>query len=298
MTKYQAPFPWFGGKRMVANIVWKRFGNVPNYVEPFFGGGAVLLGRPHKPRTETVNDLNALLANFWRASKYDPDGVAEAADRPPNEADLHAVHLWLMRRKSFVDSMMSDPDYYDSLIAGRWVWGQRLWLGDAWCKPVPNGEDRVYRQRIALNAAAGVPSKLDVRAYMRELAERLRDVRVCCGDWSRVCTIVPTTSQGVTGVFLDPPYAAEAGRKKGLYATDSETVAHDVRKWAVEQGEDRRMRIALCGYEGEHKMPASWEKVVWHASGGFAAVGSSRFKDNNKKERIWFSPHCRRVTLI
>lgn len=49
----KAPFPWFGGKSRVASIVWERFGDVPNYVEPFFGSGAVLLGRPHPPRTVT-----------------------------------------------------------------------------------------------------------------------------------------------------------------------------------------------------------------------------------------------------
>lgn len=31
----KAPFPWFGGKSRVAPIVWDRFGDVPNYVEPF-----------------------------------------------------------------------------------------------------------------------------------------------------------------------------------------------------------------------------------------------------------------------
>ena len=44
MSNPKAPFPWFGGKSRVAHIVWDRFGNVPNYVEPFFGSGAVLLG--------------------------------------------------------------------------------------------------------------------------------------------------------------------------------------------------------------------------------------------------------------
>jgi hypothetical protein len=28
----KAPFPWFGGKSRVAEIVWDRFGDVPNYV--------------------------------------------------------------------------------------------------------------------------------------------------------------------------------------------------------------------------------------------------------------------------
>lgn len=45
----KAPFPWFGGKSKVAGLVWERFGEVENYVEPFFGSGAVLLGRPHLP---------------------------------------------------------------------------------------------------------------------------------------------------------------------------------------------------------------------------------------------------------
>lgn len=57
----KAPFPWFGGKSMVADIVWQRFGHVPNYIEPFFGSGAVLLGRPHSPGIETVNDLDCMV---------------------------------------------------------------------------------------------------------------------------------------------------------------------------------------------------------------------------------------------
>lgn len=57
-----APFPWFGGKSRVADLVWSRFGaDVPNYVEPFFGSGAVLLGRPGGAgSTETVNDKDGL----------------------------------------------------------------------------------------------------------------------------------------------------------------------------------------------------------------------------------------------
>ena len=60
----QSPYPYFGGKSTIANTVWERFGNTPNYVEPFFGSGAVLLTRPHQPKYETVNDIDAYIANF------------------------------------------------------------------------------------------------------------------------------------------------------------------------------------------------------------------------------------------
>lgn len=64
MSNLKAPFPWFGGKSKVSDLVWSRFGDVPNYIEPFFGSGAVLLGRPHEASTETINDLDCMVANF------------------------------------------------------------------------------------------------------------------------------------------------------------------------------------------------------------------------------------------
>lgn len=72
----KAPFPYFGGKSKVASLVWSRLGDVSNFIEPFCGSAAMLLGRPHKPRdkprAETVNDMNCHIANFWRAVQADP----------------------------------------------------------------------------------------------------------------------------------------------------------------------------------------------------------------------------------
>jgi DNA adenine methylase len=44
-----------------------------------------------------------------------------------------------------------------------------------------------------------------------------------------------------------------------------------VREWAIANGGNPKLRIALCGYEGEHDMPKSWECVEWKAAGGYAA---------------------------
>ena len=139
MTDLRAPFPWFGGKSKVSELVWERFGDVANYVEPFFGSGAVLLNRPSEPGIETVNDLDCMVANFWRALQHDPDVVADAADWPVNEADQHARHLWLVSQEQFREQMKVDPDFYDAKIAGWWVWGQCIWIGSGWCaKQLPH----------------------------------------------------------------------------------------------------------------------------------------------------------------
>lgn len=87
----KAPFPAFGGKSTVASEVWKRFGQVRNYVEPFANSAAVLLCRPIPfEGTETINDINGWICNFWRALQSDPEGVAYFADYPVSELDLHA----------------------------------------------------------------------------------------------------------------------------------------------------------------------------------------------------------------
>ncbi|MFY0576966.1 hypothetical protein ACN28S_23935 [Cystobacter fuscus] len=152
-------------------------------------------------------------------------------------------------------------------------------------KPALSGNSGATGRGVLATGAAGT-----VREWMQQLAARLRYVRVCCGDWARVVTPAVTEGIGVTAVLLDPPYSAEAGRDPSIYAEDDLEVAHAVREWALTNGGNPRLRIALCGYEGEHQMPATWRCVEWESSGGYANRCSNF--SNSARERIWFSPHC------
>jgi DNA adenine methylase len=124
-----------------------------------------------------------------------------------------------------------------------------------------------------------------------ELSERLRRVRICCGDWSRVLGPSVTFRHGITAILLDPPYDSEehAIRYSGASLAD---VSADVRAWAIANGTNAELRIALCGYDGEHEMPESWDCVEWKAVGGYGCQGEGRGRDNARRERVWFSPHC------
>jgi DNA adenine methylase len=124
-------------------------------------------------------------------------------------------------------------------------------------------------------------------------------VRVCCGDWKRVLTDAPTINHGLTGVFLDPPYAFAANRDPDLYSKDDAAISTGVREWAIAHGDDPQFRIALCGYEDEHEMPESWKSVAWKASGGMSNTSQdedTQGKRNRHRERVWLSPHCFDVT--
>lgn len=157
----KAPFPWMGGKSSIADYVWQRFGDVPNYVEPFAGSAAVLLRRPpfEGNRIEAINDADGNLSNFWRALQADP----------------------------------------------------------------------------------------------------------------------------------------EAGRDMGIYSVDSGDVAHAAREWAIANGDNPLMRIALCGYAGEghdHLADLGWHAWTWKAHGGYGSQGNGTGRANAKREVVWFSPHC------
>jgi hypothetical protein len=290
-------------------LVWRCFGDVQNYVEPFFGSGAVLLGRPHAAGTETVNDLNGWLTNFWRALRHDPEGVAAWADYPVSELDLHARGDWLFYggdAAAFIERVRGDADFYDVQRAGWWVWGQCSWIGSGWgpreaATAEGNAGMGVNRKLPHLgDAGMGVNRKLPhlgdagrgnaIAEYFAKLARRLRTTRIVCGDWTRVIGPSVTTKHGITGVFLDPPYALSE-RQGGLYTHDTD-VSASVREWAVAHGEDQLMRIVLCGYDGEHEMPGSWECVAWKAAGGYGGHGDARGRANAARERLWFSPHC------
>lgn len=290
----KAPFPWFGGKSRAASLIWDRLGDVPNYVEPFAGSLAVLLSRPHAPRIETVNDKDGFISNFWRATIADPDAVAEWAEWPVNENDQHARHVWLVgQRGTLTARLEGDPEYYDAKIAGWWVWGICCWIGGGWCSGA--GPWMVDDRKLVHlgSAGQGVHRKRDLVSWFQALRDRLLRVRVCCGDWSRVCGPTPTVKQGLTGVVLDPPYADTADRTADLYATDSLSVAHDVRAWAIANGDNPLLRIVLCGYDGEHAMPEGWARVSWKAQGGYGSQGQGAGRENAERETLWCSPHCR-----
>ena len=325
-----APFPYFGGKKRIAAEAWAAFGDVQNYVEPFAGSLAVLLARPEGwTGIETVNDKDGFVANFWRALAADPEAIAHWADWPVNENDQHARHAWLVqRRETLTAQLEGDPEYYDAKIAGWWVWGINCWIGGGWCSgdgPWRVDEHRqlvrdpghpelgvkrklvhlgdagqgIHRQLVHLgDAGQGVHRKLvqddgasGLLVWCQALAARLRYVRVCCGDWARICGPTPTVQHGLTGVLLDPPYD-EVIRDGALYATETVGIAKDVAAWAREHGDDPLLRIVLCGYEGEHDMPSSWRIIEWKAPGGYGSQGQERGRENAHRERLWLSPHC------
>ena len=301
----RAPFPWFGGKSGAADSAWAAMGGggVDNYVEPFAGSAAMLLAAPEGKRIETINDADGFVANFWRAIAHDPAAVAHAADWPCNEVDLFARHSWLVRQTAgLTKALHANPDYFDAKVAGWWCWGACNWIGSGWCSGtgpwVHDSENLIDSRQLphlgdagqGINRQTDHPRSTFIEGWFARLHQRLRDVRVTCGDWTRVVKDSVTTRHGLTAVFLDPPYAKGAmDYAAGGVGTD---LPMQVQAWCAANGDDKNLRIVLCGHAGEHDalLAKGWHTRTWTARKGYAITDEA--VQNSKDETLWCSPHC------
>jgi DNA adenine methylase len=303
---FKAPFPYFGGKSAVAAEVWSRLGSPSHYIEPCFGSGAVLLARPDwrpGPRqfTETVNDADGLLCNFWRAVAQSPDAVAEAADWPVFELDLHARHAELIaRRVEVAERLRADPRWFDPELAGWWAWGCGAWIGSGWGSSAARQMPEIGQPGRGVHRITS-----SRRAVVLSVAERLQHIRVLCGDWRRAvsksaCAAWPA---GDVGVFLDPPYG-EGSMEYAAGGNADGGIAADVWAWAVETAtpaqtgpkrsqRDPVVRVCVAGYEDGREVPEGWSAVSWETAGGYGNQSTTtEARANARRERLWFSPAC------
>jgi len=319
-----APFPWFGGKRTIAEKIWERFGVPTQYIEPFCGSAAVLLAAPKVASLEVVCDMNGFLANFWRATKHQPDKVAEWADYPVSHIDLGARHGWLDEQQQYLNANLKDANWPgDAKIAGWWLWGQCCWIGSGWCE-WDSGAGPARRQRR--EGRAGDGEGLDATS---------------AGMGVQAMGQIPHASDAGMGVQAmgKIPHASDAGRGYDRLLTSSgraawvwlHKLADRLERVRIVHGDWSRclnnhygaddtaifldppyraytklygdgacvadavaewarfhptLRVALCGHIGDYDLPG-WDVLEW--SRGKHTYGGSKTTD---VECVWFSPGC------
>lgn len=315
------PFPYPGGKHLIARYIWQRVGEVYHYIEPFFGTGAVLFANPSPPPMETVNDANGFVANFWRAMKYDPEGLAREVDYPVLEADLHARQYWLFTEGAErLKRLLPYPDRYDLRVAAWWAWGvsAAIVTPGRWSAPVEQGgwvvvDGQWVKRTGDTPPGPGIPTRSIPQVgkagrgvhrlmpgeeplgfylrWFRALARRLRRTRVLWGDWSRAVSrgVLLSAREGKKAfVFLDPPYRGYEDVYGGL-GGEGDHLHERLLAWCKAHESHPSLYIVLAGYEGDYDLP-NWEVVAWKANGGYGNQRKQEKNPNRFRERLWFSP--------
>ena len=287
-------FPYPGGKSRVAGMVWRRFGYVDAFADPFCGSSSILLSPERRVHCASalINDIDVFIVNFFRSVARFPRLVARWADTPVNEVDMIARSRWLIRNNRLLDMIPSSQVYCNPKAAGWWAWCMCAMIGQ-----------RMTRRELVSHALPYVSSfarglnkmNYDKRVNeLRNVSEQLTGVKITCADWMNAVNSVMICVHGITAIFFDPPYEMSA-RNSRIYNSDSAYGAAGlwsrVCAWCREHGNDMNLRIALCGYDGTWDPPDGWTTYKWAArSASFGAPGNNAV--NRKLERIWFSPGC------
>jgi DNA adenine methylase len=213
------PLKWFGGKHYLAARIVALFPRHLHYVEPFFGGGSVLLARdPDDERfwvpgvatkgvSEVVNDIDGELMNFWRVLQ-----------RPATFAAFRRrVEAIPMSRAEWNDA---HGDRHDDDPVGRAV----AFFVD--CRQSRSGMRKdftsITRTRTRRRMNGNVSEWLGAVEGLAAVHARFR--RVLIEDMDAVELIGREDTPG-TLFYLDPPYL-HSTRSAGGYAHDMTVAGH------------------------------------------------------------------------
>lgn len=294
MSLLRAPFPYFGKKTNIALEVWQRLRGCDQYIEPFFGSGAVLFASPTQHKSEIVNDLDGMLVNVWRSLQLSPEKVAEVVWFPKSELEVAMRHQYILeRRPSVVKMLQTGLESHDPVLAGHWIYEACSTIGDVVHREAPQSPCISYTASQGI-FRLGFQEPSDVTAWFQAFQKRLRRVNIGIGSWERVVAPSILINAPTTAIFLDPPYAPDG--RVSVYNQDDGSVFFDVVRWGLEQGVKSNLKIAICGYEWDGDSvfrEHGWQTLEWKTAGGYGNHSpDNRGAMNASRERVWFSPGC------
>jgi DNA adenine methylase len=235
--KMNLPLKWHGGKYYLAARIVRLMPSHLHYVEPFFGGGAVLFARqpddatlrfsPHQGVSELVNDINGRLINFWRVIQ----GVAtfkqfrrRVQAIPMARAEWDVAHNHVYGRNPVADAVAFFVDCRQS----------RSGLMSSFTAITRNRTRRRMNGNVSewLSAVDGLP----------EVHARLR--RVLIENMPAVDLIRREDTPG-TLFYCDPPYVHETRTSTEAYAFE---MAEEQHRELLETLLECKGKVMLSGY--------------------------------------------------
>ncbi len=223
MTQASAPIKWHGGKTYLAARIIEMMPPHVHYVEPFFGGGAVLFKKPGNlihGHSEVINDLYGELITFWRVVQS-AELFAEFERRI--SFTPFAKPVWELATKSNAE----DPIDVASNFFIRYR-QSRQGLGRDFAT--------MSRTRTRRGMNEQVSSWLSAIDGLADAHERLKRVVIFCDD---AVSLISREDDQDTFFYCDPPYVASTRIVDDAYAHEMTNEQH------------KRLLVTLGGISGK-----------------------------------------------
>lgn len=189
-TMLKPVLKWVGGKRQLLDAITPLIPRKPAlYVEPFIGGGALLLHE--QPEHARVNDSNKELINVYRTIRDDPDSLLDLLRaHEANNTDSHYYEVRAQDRQPEFENLSNTERAARIIYLNKTCYNGLFRVNSAGQLNVPYGR---YRHPNIVNE----PGIRALSAYLRE-----NDIDIRCGDYADTLADLP----GNAFVYLDPPY--------------------------------------------------------------------------------------------
>lgn len=238
MEFIKSPIKWVGGKYEHLSKIIEHFPDISgDYIEPFLGGGAVLLAVLQHVKvcgTVRASDSNKHLINFWECLKSQPDLLIERID--------YYVELYNAKYpQKPLTATQSEMYYHLRDVMNGFSSVVRSCLERAACFYIINQTcfRGLYREnsKRELNVSFGNYKHIRVDAeHLREVSKLIQRVVFHCWEFT-----IPLGCAGNNDfVYCDPPYMPEAdgkgfvGYQKGGFDHDALfTALQETKAWRI-----------------------------------------------------------------
>ncbi len=243
MTQLTPPLKWWGGKSYLAKRIIELMPPHTHYVEPFFGGGAVLLNKDPVGVSEVVNDVDEELTNFWQVLQ-EQEAFVEFQRRvdamPFSEVEWEAAVDCSPRGVLDVDAAVQFFVRCRQSRAGR-------------CTDFATLSKRRTRRQMNEQASAWMTAVEGLPA----VASRLKRVVILCDD---AMEIIGQEETDETLFYCDPPYLHESRVSTDDYAFEMTRGQHAE---LLETLKACTGKVMLSGYPSDlyNDELAGWRRV-------------------------------------
>ena len=259
-------FSYYGGKQKMASKIVPLIPEHQMYVEPFFGGGAIMFakGVPDVSTSkyhEVINDRDERIINFYRVFQ-DPIKSQELLHRieytPHSEAEY--------RRSK---DILKNPDKHrDVLVAWAWYVNVQQSFGNK----ALHGWQRI-RKTPDRNPAA-ICSNAKQRLPL--LFERFKNVTICCDDALKV---IQQRDSETAFFYLDPPYP-DTRQDSYVGSYNWQNLNELIELLSTIKG-----KFILSNYTSDKiEVPDSWKLLTFETRAGLGRVNC-----NKRVEGVWMN---------
>jgi len=254
---------YHGGKWKLAPWILRHIPAHRVYVEPFGGGGSVLLQKP-RSYAEVYNDLDGEIVNLFKVARDQGEQLAQALELTP------------FARVEFVGSYEPDGDPLEQ--ARRTLVRSYMGFGSAGA----SGQSTGFRANSNRSGTTPARDWMNYPEHLRATVQRLRGVVVENRD---AIQVMQTHDCEEAVHYVDPPYVHETRSLRTRAPSYRHEMTDDQHEALASALTGLRGRVVLSGYRCPlyDKLFSGWRRIdmAAHADGA-----------KDRVESLWLSDSC------